>query len=219
MLSNNISGDFVKKSDPKKLWKRSFFYFAIAVIAAIILTAAAVGIYLCWFYNIRQVPPPDISPIRNTVRSGDIILRSGVGLWSKLFCERNPNDKRFSHVGLVWITENGEYMVIHSEGNDTTGKGEVSVISLQDFVGKTQLIGISRLRTGDPAQLVANAKKFMGRPFDWKFDIEDHSEIYCTELLVLALRETIPGIVLPRHKNIVMPEALLIPEYFTEITP
>ncbi len=203
----------------KRLWKRSLF--CVLIISAVLLAAAAVaaGVYLYWFYNLRILPPPpDTALVLPQVRNGDVILRSGVGLWSELFRSRNLKDKRFSHVGIVWERDDGSYSVIHAEGNDINGQGTVSVITLEKFVQESQCIGISRLHCGNPDLLVQGALKYLHRPFDWQFNSDDHQAIYCTELVVLALAEAVPEAILPRSENIILPESCLLPEYFTEIS-
>jgi hypothetical protein len=134
MLSNNISGDFVKKSDPQKLWKRSFFYFICALILVLVGGIMAVGGYIIYFYNFKKFPPPpDVTHILPHLKNGDIILRSGVGFWSEQFRQSNIHDKRFSHVGIVLIDKNGMPSVLHAEGNDFSGNGQVAVDTLENF--------------------------------------------------------------------------------------
>lgn len=198
----------------KKLWKRSFFFFLLLMT----LLATAAGTYV-WLscHRRKTAQPPPVSDIRKHVKNGDIILRSGIGMWSNLFRNKNAVDKRFSHVGIVWINSGGKFQVIHSEGNDISGNGEVQIISLEDFVRESDSIGISRWRHGDAAFIAENARAFLSKPFDWKFDSTDHSAIYCTELIELSLQKSFPAIRLPRIDNIIMPEACLDSQYFEEI--
>lgn len=202
----------------KKQWKHCFFFFLIFVAAPILIVVATGGGYVFWFQHIREVPPPpDVSRVRPLLKNGDVILRSGVGIWSELFRTHNSRDKRFSHVGIVSIEPDGTYQVIHAEADDLTGSGEVFRDTLEHFVGESSGIGIARPRGIDPDALAEAAKTFLGRPFDWKFDSRDDSAIYCTELVELSLREIDPGLRLPEVDGIIMPEACMIPEYFLEI--
>ena len=206
------------RSKTKKLWKHSFF-FILTIVAALILSAAAAGGgYLIWFRHIRETPPPpDVHSIRPFLKNGDVILRSGVGLWSELFRSRNTRDKRFSHVGIVCIGSDGICRVIHSEADDLTGSGEVFLDTLEHFVGASSDIGIGRLHISDPDMLAEAARSFLGRPFDWNFNGNDDSAVYCTELVDLSLRKIDPELRLPDVDGIIMPEACLMQEYFTEI--
>ena len=201
----------------KKLWKHSFFFVLIGIFL-LLFAAAAGGGYLFWCRHIRKnPPPPDVARILPLLNHGDIILRSGVGVWSDLFRARNTRDKRFSHVGIVSIGADGVCRVLHSEADDLTGSGTVAWDTLEHFVGSSSGIGISRLHAGDPAALVSAAASFLGHPFDWKFDRRDDSAVYCTELIDLALRKLDPAWRLPDDDGIILPEACFAPEYFTEI--
>lgn len=144
-------------------------------------------------------------------------MRSGVGLWSGYFRKRNTVDQRFSHVGIVLIDQNGTCNVLHSEGDDFTGSGQVGVCSLETFVKESDLIGISRLKHIDPEQFVLNAKTFIGRPFDWKFNLAEDDKIYCTELIDLALKKTVSGAGLKVTDGLILPEACLDDTIFEEV--
>jgi len=218
MRPNNLNV-FESKPPQKKLWKRSFFYFCIALALALLTGILALGGYLIYFYNFKTFPPPpEVSHIRPHLQHGDIILRSGIGFWSERFRNSNPADKRFSHVGIVLIDEPGKYLVLHAEGDDLSGDGTVAIITLEQFVGGSVEIGISRLHTLSPAEFVRNAKKYLGRPFDWKFDTASDTDIYCTELVDLALKPLSPDMALKRNRqNIIVPEACLDKRFFTEI--
>lgn len=208
-----------ERSTEKKLWKHSFFYYIAIPVGIVLAGVLAFGGYIYWFYNIRRLPPPpELSPIRSQVQNGDIILRSGVGFWSKFFRERNETDQRFSHVGVVLIDNNGNCVVMHAEADDMTGDGTVHIISLEKFVHESDAIGISRLHTLDPEKFAAAVSKYAGRPFDWKFNSIDHSAIYCTELVELAMKDVDPGVFLKRDSDdVILPEACLDKRYFREI--
>ena len=198
----------------KKVWKRVFFLFFLFTV--IVLSAA--GGYVFWFHRVREVPPPpDVEGIRPVLRHGDVILRSGIGFWSELFRSSNTKDKRFSHVGIVRLGSDKKFYVIHAEGDDMTGQGKVFEDTLEHFVGASDDIGIARLKTGDPDRFVEHARSFLNRPFDWKFNRNDDSAIYCTELIDLSLRKMDPALHLREHNGIIMPEACLDPEMFEEV--
>ena len=171
-----------------------------------------------FFY--KQQPPPAPRKRNNDIiphlQHGDILLRSGAGVWSKYFRDFSPTDKRFSHVGIVCI-ENNEIKVLHSEGDDLTGNGSVEFVSLDTFIGESKDIGISRLKNTDPNIFVQAAGKYQHQPFDWKFDADDKSAIYCTELVNLALKDCKTNITLKRKKTIIPVDSCLDPDFFEEI--
>ena len=82
---------------------------------------------------------------------------------------------------------------------------------------ESDLIGISRLKYIDPEQFVLNAKTFIGRPFDWKFNLAEDEKIYCTELINLALKKTVSGSGLKVTDGLILPEACLDDTLFEEV--
>jgi len=44
----------------------------------------------------------------------------------------------------------------------------------------------------DVAMISDKAMEYLGRPFDWDFDLSDESKIYCTELLYLIIKRIAP---------------------------
>ena len=218
MLKSKSMKNCSEISNKKKLWKRSFFYLLIT-LGGLLLGILTFAGYLYWFYNIRQLPePPDVEPIRARIRNGDIVLRSGVGFWSELFRSRNEHDKRFSHVGVALVDSSGKCFVIHAEADDMTGSGTVFIMPLEDFVRDSDAVSLARLHTLDPEKFTAAVRKYEGKPFDWKFNSRDHSSIYCTELVEVALQDIAPEVTLKRSQDdIIMPESCLDKRYFTEV--
>lgn len=126
------------------------------------------------------------------VREGDLILRHGNGLWSNFIRDSNLSDKRFSHVGVVVRGVEGEFFVVHADC-DAAGLGEVRREPLANFLREARRVGVLRPRAGVPAARVRAAESFVGRPFDRNFDLADDSELYCTELVLRAVRDADPG--------------------------
>ena len=202
----------------KKLWKHSFFFAALCLAALLLSAAATAGGYRFWSRQSHEPsPPPDVTRIRPLLKNGDVILRSGVGLWSEMIRSRNTRDKRFSHVGIVSIDPDGACHVIHAEADDLTGSGEVFLDPLEHFVDVSTEIGIGRLHRSDPDALAEAAKTFIGRPFDLEFNSKDDSAVYCTELVDLSLRKLDSELRLPDVDGIILPEACLAPDFFIEI--
>lgn len=212
MPRNNFCTGNVSDNKKRKLWKRSFLFVIILLILSV-----------CIFFVLRKctagvpgniVKEQDIVPC---LQHGDIILRSGTGFWSELFRSSNSTDKRFSHVGIV-VVDNGEFKVLHSEGNDFTGEGNVRLDSLAEFIAASDGVGISRLKNGNPDEFVQAAVKYLDRPFDWKFNKDNDREIYCTELIDLALKSSgISSGLKVGSNGIFLPESCLDTEYFYEV--
>ena len=156
------------------------------------------------------------------VNDGDIICRLGDRFWSELFKDTSITDKRYSHLGIIRII-NGRIIVVHAEGTTDSGKDFVKEQAFDDFIKIARAIGIYRAVNIDGIQISNTSIEYLGKPFDWKFDMADESEIYCTELLYLILKRLMPEIELKTiyikelGKRIVPLEAISNSEYFSEI--
>ena len=126
--------------------------------------------------------------ILSYLNDGDIIFRLGDRVWSDYFKELSLNEKRYSHVGIV-RKQNYNVTVIHAEGHAFEGKDQVNEVSLNDFLEHARSIGIYRLRTIEGESISNTALEYMGCPFDWQFDMDDDSKLYCSELLYVILRK------------------------------
>jgi len=150
----------------------------------------------------------DSSVVIPYLKDGDIILRKSNAGWSDIFNRFSLTDKRFSHLGIIRI-HNGNISVINSVGNisiseesvpsklknrkpEVTELSGVHEISLNNFLKVAINIGIFRSRFIDGSLISEKAAGLIGIPFDWDFDIDDDSKIYCTELLYAVINSIAP---------------------------
>lgn len=126
-------------------------------------------------------------PDRKALQSGDIIFRRGRDAVSGMVLAADGRTS-FSHVGIV-ITKAEAVWVIHAspaEGDETDGRVKVEPIEVFASTERASEIGIYRVRKiADTtiARVIKEARSYVGRPFDVKFDISDESQLYCTELV------------------------------------
>jgi len=171
------------------------------------------------FQTIQYLQEDTILPY---LKDGDIICRLGDRIWSMYFKELSPNDKRYSHLGIIRI-RNNTVSVINAEGLANEGKDFVNEVSLNDFLKSAQKIGIYRLMTIEGETVSDTALEYIGYPFDWQFDMEDDSKLYCTELLYVILKKIDVNIVLNKvfikeiGKYIIPLDVCSQSEYFIEI--
>lgn len=169
--------------------------------------------------NLYYVQEDEILPFLN---DGDVICRLGDRLWSNFFKELSPNDKKFSHLGIIRIRDN-KITVINAEGLAIEGKDYVNEVLLKDFLKIAQNIGIYRLRNIEGYKISDMALKYLDRPFDWQFDMEEGNKLYCSELLYVILKELDPKITLNTSylkelgKYIIPLDVCSQLEYFIEI--
>jgi len=199
----------------KKILVGVFAIFFITIIVIFIQQKRQQSV----FQNVQYVQENTILPY---IKDGDIICRLGDRIWSMYFKELSPHDKRFSHLGIIRI-RNNTASVINAEGLANEGKDSVNEVSLKEFLKTAQKIGVYRLIAIKGEVVSDTALEYIGLPFDWQFDMEDNSKLYCTELLYVILKKINSDIVLDRvfikeiGKNIIPLDICSQSEYFTEI--
>ncbi|KAF0095816.1 MAG: hypothetical protein E1N59_592 [Puniceicoccaceae bacterium 5H] len=123
-----------------------------------------------------------------SMQTGDLVARFQDGTWSRFFAAASPHDQRFAHIGLV-VLEKEEPWVIHAQGNDQNGKGQVCKTPLAQFINPEHTLRWAVFRAdASPEQLraaVRQAEAFVadGVPFDAQFDLRDAHALYCTEMV------------------------------------
>jgi len=192
-----------------------------------LITGAAVVLILvlCIIVKLPQLTPHPIirsQDVAEYLRDGDIICRLGDRLWSAYFKDISAMDKRFSHLGIVRVSDN-KITVINAEGRTMEGKDSVNETDLDEFLEIAKTVGIYRLRSPARQALSSAAMNFIGIPFDWSFDLKDDTKLYCTELLFAVLKEIAPEIHLKTifqkelNKEIMPLEAVSNSTYFREV--
>jgi len=135
-----------------------------------------------------RIDSADVAP---HLKDGDVICRMGDRIWSTLIGSASQGKRRFSHLGIVRIRDS-TITVINAECL-TPGRNEsVNETALADFLILAKTVGVYRANFIDGAALSEKAIEYLGRPFDWDFDLDDESKIYCTELLYAVIKHTAP---------------------------
>ena len=166
------------------------YYFFICICAVLIIVVSVI-VYILAPRGKPVIVQENKFPFE-TVEDGDIICRLGDRFWSKIFRDISVTDKRFSHMGIVRI-RNDVITVIHAEGDTGHGRDFVNEIAFDDFVKIARAIGIYRINDIDGSQVSNLAMEYIGIPFDWQFDMEDNTKLYCTELLYVILKRIDPA--------------------------
>jgi len=163
------------------------------ILGVLILTAGLIFIYFSWNNDRRQQAQNviNVDAVTPYLKDGDILCRLGDRAWSTVVKKMSPNDKRFSHLGIVRIRDDG-ISIINAECLIDGREERVNEVSLQEFLKIAKAVGVYRANFMDGSKISDNVMQYIGRPFDWKFDSDDDTEIYCTELLYLAIKQTVP---------------------------
>lgn len=124
------------------------------------------------------------------LKSGDLIFRQGTDAVSAAVLAGKAKSI-YSHVGMIMVKD-GVPWVIHSVPAETESEaGGVKLEPLDLFARSDRAIHVAimrprRMQADTGARAVSNALKLIGRPFDAAFNLQDDSEIYCTELVARA---------------------------------
>jgi hypothetical protein len=202
-----------------KTHKRSYYVFT--GIVAFMLLVFSIFMYVTMPRG-KPLKPQQTAMIAALVQEGDIICRLGDRLWSRYFRDLSATDKRYSHIGIIHI-QNGSVTVINAEGGTDHGRDFVNETALGDFLSVARTAGIYRIKNTGGDQIANLAMEYIGTPFDWQFDMQDESKLYCTELLYVVLKRFLPEATLSAvymkglGREIIPPEAISASEYFSEV--
>jgi hypothetical protein len=166
------------------IFRKKLVVFSSAIMGSLIIVFFVLFNYRTTGKTTSNFSSDELKPY---LQNGDIICRLGDRLWSLYFKDLSPEDKRYSHLGIVRIN-GGHITVINAEGTRWEGKDYVNETLLQDFISVAKIIGIYRLENVSGNAITEEALRFIGVPFDWNFDMEDSDKLYCTELLYAILK-------------------------------
>lgn len=143
-----------------------------------------------------------IEEARLAARPGDVLFKSGGGMWGVLAAEFSTRDRTYGHVGVVARGAGGGFVVIHAGGDPASRQGRVMASPFDEFLGASTRAGLYRPRLDEPqitAFLAAAAAEADRRtPFDTAFSLDSDDAVYCTELVWRALSaasgtDAVPG--------------------------
>jgi hypothetical protein len=157
------------------------------VTGGILFFVIVIGVFIFTHQKKDDIKPIDSSIVIPYLKDGDIILRQGDGPWSPAFRDMSLTDKRFSHLGIVRIHD-GNISIINSVGYLTNNKKGVEEKTLEEFLSVARISGVFRANFTEGSKISDKAVEYVNYPFDWDFDLEDDSQIYCTELLYAILK-------------------------------
>lgn len=159
----------------------------------LLLFICIVGISGIYLWDFTEQPAenksnPHLSKEQiKTLRPGDILLREGYGLVSTTIADRLKGKYRFSHCGVLVDTDSG-FQVIHTVSSSLSNIDGMQQCSLEEFVrqSKPGSLAVSRLKNPkDRVILVGQTLRYLEQrvAFDHRFDAQDSSSLFCSELI------------------------------------
>lgn len=145
-------------------------------------------------YNKQYTPDTIKKEDQELLRDGDIVLRQGMGAMSDMLADLMNEPMRFSHSGILWRdTTSQQWMVIHTLPGES-GSG-FKVETLENFATEAVLHTLTVVRpkratATDGKRMVQVARNLMKRniPFDFFFNSDDPSRLYCSEMISTVLQ-------------------------------
>lgn len=123
------------------------------------------------------------------LRSGDIVLRDGKSFISQVFRNFSMTDKRYSHAGIVYIS-NGRTYVCHVVAAEGKRSNKIRLEPISSFCNPTDNTAFAIYRSSINTNVVDSVliEYFKKRvSFDNDFDLKSDDKMYCTELVYKVL--------------------------------
>ncbi len=164
-----------------RAWRHRALLMAVVVMMA--MTACSVRVDEGG--TVRDDVPLD------SLRDGDLALRQGTGLDSEAVLRLDSAGGQYSHIGIV-VSDNGKWKVVHAvPGESRDGIDRVKIEPIDTFFLSTRaahgavmrLRGCSAVAAREAAQ---SASRLVGVPFDYNYNWQDTTRLYCTQLIVVA---------------------------------
>lgn len=173
-------------------------------------------------FNDNAVPYKPAPGITNQIQEGDILLRQGTGPFSTHIVRALDEKHVFSHSGIV-CKINDQLVVVHSISPDLSGVDGLQTQNIPDFFADVADSNIAIIRPKmDPLQrqqFTRQALQFLAKkiPFDHHFNLEDTSEIYCSELVYHCYTRVMHQNPFWFKNTVVKFDSFFRPEYFTTV--
>ena len=133
--------------------------------------------------------------IDQPIENGDIVLRREEGFVSALFSSYASKAGVFSHVGIVVVDSVGEISVLHCEMEETKEPSSVRIESIENFLALADTFAVYRLEypleVRDEVVNKAMVRNARGARFDFDFDNNTDSLLYCTELIAKSINDAL----------------------------
>lgn len=164
-----------------RAWRHRALLMAVVVMMA--MTACSVCVDEGG--TVRDDVPLD------SLRDGDLALRQGTGLDSEAVLRLDSAGGQYSHIGIV-VNDNGKWKVVHAvPGESRDGIDRVKIEPIDTFFLSTRaahgavmrLRGCSAVAAREAAQ---SAARLAGVPFDYNYNWQDTTRLYCTQLIAVA---------------------------------
>lgn len=164
---------------------RAWCHRALLMAVVVMMAMTACSVRVDEGGTVRDDVPLD------SLRDGDLALRQGTGLDSEAVLRLDSVGGQYSHIGIV-VSDNGKWKVVHAvPGESRDGIDRVKIEPIDTFFLSTRaahgavmrLRGCSAVAAREAAQ---SAARLVGVPFDYNYNWQDTTRLYCTQLIAVA---------------------------------
>ncbi len=160
--------------------------------ANIIILLISIGSIACMYSCEKKRKAHSILPSGCRILNGDIVLRHGTGIASRAVMYADAGSD-YSHCGIA-ITYGKRIMVVHAVPDEPDFNGDVDRVKMESIENFYSSIRASKgciLRCTDKTiaeKAARKAKELYHKNilFDHNYNIEDSTEMYCSELVEVA---------------------------------
>lgn len=133
----------------------------------------------------KPAPPPRSVVVEAGIREGDVLFQTRTGTLGDMI--RNLTGSPYNHCGIVWRGEDGALVVLESDGR-------VRRTPLRHWIaaGADDYLAVYRFTQTYQAMMpviLTRVRMYEGRPYDYRFRLEDPGAIYGAELLYRGFRD------------------------------
>jgi uncharacterized protein YycO len=176
--------------------------------AGIILSLAFAGLYY-WGTPTRTIEPANKYALyekldQKKLTQGDLIFVTKPGFWGEIAQAFSSKDQRYSHIGLLSKSQDGEWTVINADGNPIDPKGSVREENLKNFSALATRVGVYELKLDKITleKIIAKAKYYVsqGYEFNSQFILGQDHAFYCTELIWVVIKDVTSQDIVPQKR-------------------
>ena len=160
----------------------------LGLTSLIILLTGSSAIFSSRTVNLSKEENCEFPPLSLLqLKDGDVILRKGNSVFSELIARNFPAAEGMSHCGFIFKIDD-QYQVIHTISKSLSDIDGIRINTLEEFVREAKQNRICIIRYHKKLNPVSMKERCLTLlrqkiPFDNDFDLNDSSQLYCSELL------------------------------------
>jgi hypothetical protein len=138
-----------------------------------------------------------IDSCKSKLQRGDLLLRMGNDFISQILADLSPNEKMYSHAGIIEIVDGKPFIYnINPKSTNFIDDDTIRLEPIDSFLNPlyNKAVGLYRydLTPTETNAFIDTIKAFKMQKvrFDMRFDIKTDDTLYCSEVIVKALEKS-----------------------------